>query len=60
MLAPDQISELHRLHLVEKWPLRKIARHLRIGRRTQTPRFWMLRGNLLILNAGDAVPHRCD
>jgi DNA-binding transcriptional regulator LsrR (DeoR family) len=34
MLTPDQISELHRLHFVEKWPLRKIARHLRIGRRT--------------------------
>jgi transposase len=34
MLAPDQISELHRLHWVEKWPLRKIARHLRISRRT--------------------------
>lgn len=34
MLTPDQISELHRLHWVEKWPLRKIARHLGIGRRT--------------------------
>jgi len=34
MLTPDQISELHRLHWVEKWPLRKIARHLRTGRRT--------------------------
>jgi transposase len=34
MLTPDQISELHRLHWVEKWSLRKIARHLRIGRRT--------------------------
>jgi len=34
MLTPDQISELHRLHWVEKWPLRKIARHLHIGRRT--------------------------
>src|SRR5436853_7263345 len=34
MLSPDQISELHRLHLVEKWSLRKIARHMRIGRRT--------------------------
>jgi transposase len=34
MLTPDQISELHRLHWVEKWPMRKIARHLRIGRRT--------------------------
>jgi transposase len=34
MLTPDQISELHRLHWVEKWPERKIARHMRIGRRT--------------------------
>ena len=34
MLTPDQISELHRLRWVEKWPLRKIARHMRIGRRT--------------------------
>src|SRR5215469_1304436 len=34
MLTPDQISELHPLHWVEKWPLRKIARHLHIGRRT--------------------------
>lgn len=34
MLTPDQISELHRLHWVEKWPQRKIARHLHIGRRT--------------------------
>ena len=36
MLTPDQISELHRLHWVEKWPLRKIARQLHIGRRTIT------------------------
>jgi transposase len=34
MLTPDQISELHRLHWIEKWSLRKIARHMRIGRRT--------------------------
>ena len=34
MLTPDQISEIHRLHLVEKWSLRKIARHLHIGRHT--------------------------
>lgn len=34
MLTPDQINELHRLHWVEKWSLRKIARHLHIGRRT--------------------------
>jgi hypothetical protein len=42
MLTPDQINSIHRLHLVDKWPLRKIARHLHIGRRTvakymQTP-----------------------
>jgi len=34
MLTPDQISELHRLRWVEQWPLRKIARQMRIGRRT--------------------------
>lgn len=34
MLLPDKISEIHRLHFTEKWPARKIARHLRIGRRT--------------------------
>src|SRR5262252_8533799 len=34
MLTPDQISELHRLYWVEKWSLRRIARHLHIGRRT--------------------------
>ena len=34
MLTPDQISEIHRLHWVEKWSLRKIAQHLSIGRRT--------------------------
>lgn len=34
MLTPEQVSELHRLHFVEKWPQRKIARHLHIGRRT--------------------------
>jgi hypothetical protein len=34
MLTPDQISKMHRLHWVEKWSLRKIARHLHIGRRT--------------------------
>jgi len=42
MLTADQINHIHRLRLVEKWPLRKIARHLKIGRRTlakyiQTP-----------------------
>jgi transposase len=34
MLLPDKVSEIHRLHFTEKWPARKIARHLRIGRRT--------------------------
>ncbi len=34
MLSPEQINEIHRLHLVEKWSLRRIARHLRIGRHT--------------------------
>ncbi len=34
MLTPDQINTIHRLHFIEKWPLRKIARHLHIGRRT--------------------------
>jgi hypothetical protein len=34
MLSPYQMSELRRLHVVEKWSLRKIARHMRIGRRT--------------------------
>src|SRR3954465_13548841 len=34
MLTPDQINAIHNLHFVEKWPLRKIARELKIGRRT--------------------------
>jgi len=34
MLTPEQIDNIHRLHWAEKWSLRKIARHLRIGRRT--------------------------
>lgn len=34
MLTRDQINDVHRLHWVEKWSVRKIARHLRIGRRT--------------------------
>ena len=34
MLSPEQINEVHRLHLVEKWPQRRIARHLHIGRHT--------------------------
>src|SRR4051812_37691911 len=34
MLTSEQINEIHRLHVIEKWSLRKVARHLRIGRRT--------------------------
>lgn len=34
MLTPDQINDMHRLHWVEKWSVRKIARHLHLGRRT--------------------------
>lgn len=34
MLTPDQINTIHRLHFVENWSLRKIARHLRLARRT--------------------------
>jgi len=34
MLTSDQINEIHRLHWIEKWSLRKIARHLHIGRHT--------------------------
>ena len=34
MLSPEQINEIHRLHLIEKWPQRRIARHLHIGRHT--------------------------
>lgn len=36
MLSPEQINEVHRLHLVEKWSQRRIALHLRIGRHTLT------------------------
>jgi len=34
MLSAEQINEIHRLHWTEHWPVRKIARHLHIGRRT--------------------------
>src|SRR5437879_12816702 len=34
MLSAEQINEIHRLHWAEHWTLRKIARHLHIGRRT--------------------------
>src|SRR5215469_13497306 len=34
MLTPEQINTIHRLHFAERWSMRKIARHLHIGRRT--------------------------
>ena len=34
MLSAEQINEIHRLHFAEHWSVRKIARHLHIGRRT--------------------------
>jgi transposase len=34
MLTPEQINTIHRLHFAEHWSMRKIARHLHIGRRT--------------------------
>ena len=34
MLTPEQIDEIHRLHWHQKWSLRKIARHLKMNRRT--------------------------
>src|SRR2546422_3479762 len=34
MLTNEQINTIHRLHFVENWTVRKIARHLHIGRRT--------------------------
>ncbi len=34
MLSPEQINEIHRLSPIEKWPQRRIARHLHIGRHT--------------------------
>lgn len=34
MLTTEQINEIHRLRLIEKWSLRKIARHLHISRHT--------------------------
>src|SRR5207244_2950264 len=33
MLTNEQIDTIHRLHFVEKWTIRKIAKHLHIGRR---------------------------
>jgi transposase len=34
MLTTDQINDLHRLYWSERWPIRKIQRHLRMGWRT--------------------------
>src|SRR5277367_1515774 len=34
MLTSDQINELHLLYVSEKWPIRKIERHLNMGWRT--------------------------
>jgi transposase len=34
MLSPDQINDLHRLYWSERWPIRKIERHLRMSWRT--------------------------
>jgi transposase len=34
MLTTEQINLLHRLHWAEHWSMRKIARHLHLGRRT--------------------------
>ena len=34
MLTPEQINRIHRLHFAEQWSIRRIARHLHIGRRT--------------------------
>jgi transposase len=34
MLTTEQINNIHRLHFAQHWSVRKIARHLHIGRRT--------------------------
>ena len=34
MLSTDQINELHRLYWSERWPIRKIERHMRMSWRT--------------------------
>jgi len=34
MLNTEQINELHRLYWSERWPIRKIERHLRMSWRT--------------------------
>ncbi len=34
MLTADRINDIHRLYHGEHWSVRKIARHLHLGRRT--------------------------
>jgi transposase len=34
MLTAEQINTIHRPHFAERWSMRKIARHLHLGRRT--------------------------
>ena len=34
MLTSEQINDLHRLYWSDRWPIRKIERHLRMGWRT--------------------------
>ena len=34
MLTTDQINDLHRLYVSEKWAIRKIERHLKMGWKT--------------------------
>jgi hypothetical protein len=34
MLTNEQIQTLHQLYYAERWPIRKIERHLRMGWRT--------------------------
>ena len=34
MLTSDQINDLHRLYVSERWPIRKIERHLNMGWKT--------------------------
>jgi hypothetical protein len=34
MLSTEQINDLHRLYWSERWSIRKIERHLRMGWRT--------------------------
>src|SRR5438034_584429 len=34
MLTNEEIDTIHRLHFVDKWTVRKIARHIGVGRRS--------------------------